>query len=282
MHSAQTILISGLSGSGKTVALRVLEDAGFYCVDNMPAHFVPQMIEYLEANRVDRIGLNIDVRSGQVFATLPGVIKRLRDEGHDIRLLYLEATDDSLVKRFSETRRPHPLNDPARTLPECIALERSLLQDLAELAHRVDTTGLSPNTLRHWVRDFVHLDRSRLTLYFQSFGFKHGIPLDADYVFDVRCLPNPYYDLSLRPLTGRDEPVVAFLENQAATQAMVHDLSNFLGRWIGAFVRDHRSSLTVALGCTGGQHRSVYVAERLAVRFADEHQVLVRHRALHG
>jgi len=279
-HAAQTILISGLSGSGKTVALRVLEDAGYYCVDNMPAHFVAEMIDFLAAHGHTRIGLNIDVRSGDVFSTLPGVVRDLKQSGLDIRLLFLEATTESLVKRFSETRRPHPLADPSRTLPECIGIERSLLEDLAELGHRVDTSDLHPNQLRAWVREFVDLDQSRFTLYFQSFGFKHGIPLDADYVFDVRCLPNPYYDLALRPLTGRDDAVISFLENLPETQNMLRDVGDFLERWIPVFVHDHRASLTVALGCTGGQHRSVYCVERLAQRFRQEHQVLVRHREM--
>jgi RNase adapter protein RapZ len=280
--SARTILISGLSGSGKTVALRALEDAGYYCVDNLPARFVAEMIDYLASAGHERIGLNVDVRSGDVFSTLPTVVRDLAQSGLDIRLLFLEASTESIVKRFSETRRPHPLADADRTLPECIGMERTLLEDLAELGHRIDTSDLPPNQLRTWVREFVELDQSRLTLFFQSFGFKHGIPLDADYVFDVRCLPNPYYDQALRPLTGRDPPVVAFLEQLPATGRMLADIGAFLERWVPVFVRDHRASLTVALGCTGGQHRSVYCIERLAERFREQYQVLVRHRELRG
>ena len=188
------------------------------------------------------------------------------------------ANTDELVKRFSETRRKHPLAKHGRTLIESIAEERALLGELSELAHRIDTTDVRPNTLRGWVKDFLRLDQSRLTLYFQSFGFKHGAPQDADLVFDVRMLPNPYYDPAMRALTGLDEPVVQFLDANADAQKMLNDIQRFVSDWLPNFVRDNRSSLTVAIGCTGGQHRSVYMAEKLAARFTGDCQVLVRHR----
>jgi RNase adapter protein RapZ len=276
----QVILISGLSGSGKSLALKVLEDAGYYCVDNLPAKFVPDIIAFLRGTDYRKIALTIDVRSGESLQSLPQVLDILKEQRLDVRVLFLEANSESLVKRFSETRRPHPLSSDNQTLQDCIDVERARLEDIAETAHRIDTSGLSPNTLRAWVRDFIHLDQSRLTLFFESFGFKNGIPLDADFVFDVRCLPNPFYDPELRPLTGLDRPVTAFLDGLPAAQAMLADIQAFIARWLPEFARDNRSSLTIALGCTGGLHRSVYLAEKLAGEFAGSQQVLVRHREL--
>ncbi len=274
----QIILISGLSGSGKSVAIKVLEDANFYCVDNFPTKFLPSLIRSLQNAGEPRIGISIDARSGDTVSDLPRLIKELRETGMDVRVMFLEANTDELVKRFSETRRKHPLAKHGRTLIESIAEERALLGELSELAHRIDTTDVRPNTLRGWVKDFLRLDQSRLTLYFQSFGFKHGAPQDADLVFDVRMLPNPYYDPAMRALTGLDEPVVQFLDANADAQKMLNDIQRFVSDWLPNFVRDNRSSLTVAIGCTGGQHRSVYMAEKLAARFTGDCQVLVRHR----
>jgi UPF0042 nucleotide-binding protein len=184
------------------------------------------------------------------------------------------------VKRFSETRRLHPLNDGVMTLPECVARERELLAEIAGIGHHIDTSDLNANALRAWIKQFVQLDRARLTLLFESFGFKHGIPLDADLVFDVRCLPNPHYNEDLRPLTGRDAPVVGFLEQTESAQRMYADIRDFVSRWLPSYIADNRSYLTVAVGCTGGQHRSVYLAEKLARHFEPQQQVLVRHREL--
>ncbi|MEY4728921.1 MAG: hypothetical protein RL020_79 [Pseudomonadota bacterium] len=275
---AQIILISGLSGSGKSVAIKVLEDANFYCIDNLPTKFLPPLLRSLQNAGETKIGISIDARSGDTVADLPRLIKELRETGLDVRVMFLEANTDELVKRFSETRRKHPLAKRGRTLIESIAEERALLGELSELAHRIDTTDVRPNTLRAWVKDFLRLDQSRLTLYFQSFGFKHGAPQDADLVFDVRMLPNPYYDPAMRALTGKDEPVIQFLDANADAQKMLNDIQRFVADWLPNFVRDNRSSLTVAIGCTGGQHRSVYMAEKLATRFTGDYQVLVRHR----
>ncbi|MFA7239981.1 MAG: RNase adapter RapZ [Sulfuricellaceae bacterium] len=279
----QLILISGLSGSGKSIALNVLEDGGYYCVDNLPAQLLPATVSFLDAAGYARIAISVDVRSAGQLHHLPEALAVLREQGNDVRLLFLEAKTDALVKRFSETRRRHPLSSEQRTVPECIELERDMLESLNDLGHRVDTSELHPNALRAWIKDFVGLDQSRLTLLFQSFGFKHGIPLDADFVFDVRCLPNPYYDPLLRPLTGKDQAVAAFLEKDPDVQRMFDDIRLFVGNWLPAFIRDNRSYLTIALGCTGGQHRSVYFAEKLAADFrAQQRQVLVRHRELSG
>ncbi|MCW5605885.1 MAG: RNase adapter RapZ [Burkholderiales bacterium] len=278
----QLILITGLSGSGKSVALNVLEDSGFYCVDNLPVKLLPELAALLRAANHPRVALSIDVRGGADLAELPGRIADLRRDGIDVRVLFLEAKADTLIKRFSETRRRHPLSESGSglTLPECIAREREMLGDIADIAHHVDTSDLRPSTLRTWVKDFVGLQQSGLTLQFQSFGFKHGIPLDADFVFDVRALPNPHYDPALRPLTGKDQPVIDFLRQDENVRKMYDDIRLFIERWLPAFNRDNRSYLTVAIGCTGGQHRSVYFAEALAAHFRSATQVTVRHREL--
>jgi UPF0042 nucleotide-binding protein len=276
----QLILITGLSGSGKSVALNVLEDAGFYYVDNLPARLLPQMVDFLAGAGRPRAALSVELGSPEALAELPRQLAEFRARGHDVRVLFLEAKTDTLIKRFSETRRRHPLSDGGMTLTECIERERALLAGLADIANRVDTSDLGPNSLRNWVKDFVGIPATGLTLLFESFGFKHGIPLDADLVFDVRCLPNPNYDPRLRPLTGRDQPVIDFLVADPSTQKLLEDVRRFVADWLPAFERDNRSYLTVAIGCTGGQHRSVYFVETLAARFQQRSRVLVRHREL--
>ena len=277
----RTIIVTGLSGSGKSVVLKVLEDAGYYCVDNLPVMFVLDLISYLQKMGTTKVALSLDVRSGSGIGDLPKTIDQLVTQNIDPRVLFLEANTETIVKRFSEARRPHPLADDKRTLQECIAWERNILSTVAERAHHIDTSDLGPNALRAWVREFIDLDETKLTLFFQSFGFKNGIPRDADYVFDVRPLPNPYYDPKLRPLTGKDQAVIVFLESVSDVQEMLNDIERFLARWLPDFVRDNRRSLTVAIGCTGGQHRSVYFAEQLAARFGKTQQVQVRHRGLY-
>jgi UPF0042 nucleotide-binding protein len=278
----QLFLISGLSGSGKSVALKTLEDAGFFCVDNLPAELLTALIDTLWQSGQKRIAVSVDVRSPKSLPQLPQNIEDLKRQGLDVHLLFLDAKTDTLVKRFSETRRMHPLNDGVLTLPECVTRERELLQGISEIGHRIDTSDLNANALRAWVKQFIKLDRARLTLLFQSFGFKNGIPLDADLVFDVRCLPNPYYDPQLRALTGRDPDVVAFLEQSLSTRKMLSDIRTFVEDWLPGYISDNRIYLTVAIGCTGGQHRSVYLVEQLARHFAPMQQVLVRHRELAG
>jgi UPF0042 nucleotide-binding protein len=276
----QFVIVTGLSGSGKSVVLKALEDSGYYCVDNLPASLLPETAQHLHEAGRQLVAVSIDTRSTSL-SSLPQYIEQLKSNNVDVQLLFLESSAETLVKRFSETRRRHPLSDDATTLAESIGIERAMLDQLAGLGHRIDTSDLGPNTLRAWVKDFVNLDRGGLTLLFASFGFKHGIPLDADYVFDVRCLPNPHYDPELKPLTGRDLPVIDFLEKQEAVHAMVSDIRQFVGNWLPCFVRDNRNYLTVAIGCTGGQHRSVYFVEQLAAHFREEGQrVLVRHREL--
>ncbi|TWG83853.1 UPF0042 nucleotide-binding protein [Cupriavidus gilardii J11] len=286
------VLITGISGSGKTVALNVLEDAGYYCVDNLPAQFIPELARYLAAEGYTHLGIATDIRSRESLARLPATLRSLSAE-HQVRVVFLTANTDSLVQRYSETRRRHPLSvrreaddtgaTPAlndTSLVEAIEMERELLSPLAETAHRIDTSNVRTNTLRAWIKDFIRDDNLELTLLFTSFGFKHGVPSDADLVFDVRSLPNPYYDLELRPLTGRDGPVIEFLQSQPMVLAMAEDIRAYVEKWLPSFVADNRSYLTVAIGCTGGQHRSVYIAERLANYFRAHGNVLVRHREL--
>ncbi|HEV7802226.1 MAG TPA: RNase adapter RapZ [Burkholderiales bacterium] len=277
----QLVLISGLSGSGKSVALNALEDAGYYCVDNLPVKLLPELVAFLTQAGYSRVALSMDVRSGEALDALPQHLSSLRGAGTDVKVLFLDAKNDTLIQRFSETRRRHPLGDGARTLPESIARERELLEDIASLSHHIDTSELSPHVLRNWVREFVQVPTAGLTLLFQSFAYKHGIPLDTDMVFDVRCLPNPHYDPRLRPFTGRDAPVIEFCESDPAVQKMLEDIRRFVADWLPCFDRDSRSYLTVAIGCTGGRHRSVYLSETLAAYFRERHaRVLVRHREL--
>jgi UPF0042 nucleotide-binding protein len=277
----QVVLISGLSGSGKSIALNVLEDAGYYCVDNLPAPLLSELVSHLRMEGHKLVAVAVDMRGGSSIAALPPQLRTLEADGITLRFLFLDARDDVLIQRFSETRRRHPLAGDDVTLEEAIAREREALEMLASLGHHIDTSDLRPNALRASIKDFAVLDeRSGLILLFESFGFKNGIPLDADLVFDVRCLPNPHYDPALRPLTGRDAEVIRFLEAQPEVMRMESDLRRFIGDWLPAYVRDNRSYLTVGIGCTGGQHRSVYLAERLAAHFGESARVLVRHRSL--
>lgn len=275
----QLVLISGLSGSGKSVALRVLEDDGYYCVDNLPATLLDDVSAFLAEAGHARVAVSVDARSA-ALAALPERIAALRKRGVDCRLLFLEASPQALLRRFSETRRRHPLLGPTRTLAEAIEHERSLLAEVAELGERIDTSEVRAQDLRRWVRSLLALSGGAPLLLIESFAFRDGLPLDADWVADVRMLPNPHYVDALRPLTGLDAPVAEFLEHEDAVQRMVADLRSLLERWLPDILRENRSTLTIAIGCTGGRHRSVYVAERLAEALRAQAQVLVRHRGL--
>ncbi len=281
------VLITGISGSGKSVALNVLEDTGFYPVDNLPPALLSSLVATLCEEGTSALAVSVDARSAASLATLPGDIRKLKEQGHDVKVMFLTANTHSLVARFSETRRSHPLShelhpgqNPAarRTLIECIQEERERLSAIEQLGHVIDTSELSANKLRGWIKDLVESENAPLTLFFESFAFKVGVPQDADYVFDVRAIPNPYYDLTLRPLNGRDAPVIAFLDAQPSAEEMFRDIRAFIEKWLPAFKKDNRSYLTVAIGCTGGQHRSVYMAERLAQYFNDAERVVLRHR----
>jgi UPF0042 nucleotide-binding protein len=275
----QLLLVSGLSGSGKSIALDVLEDGGYYCVDNLPATLLVEVLDFLAEAGHERVAISVDARSA-ALPDLPGHIAALKARGVDTRVLFLEATAPTLLRRFSETRRRHPLAGAGLTLGEAIERERMLLGGVAELGHRIDTSELQPRVLRNWIKDLLGLGGGALTLLFESFAFRDGIPLDADWVVDARMLPNPHYEPALRPLSGLDSAVIEFLERQPPVQQFFSDLQGFLGRWLPVVARDNRSYLTVAVGCTGGRHRSVYLAERLAQAFRPSWRVLVRHRGL--
>lgn len=284
----QLIIVTGLSGSGKSIALHALEDSGYYCIDNLPATMLPQIAEHLQSETrntgnpsasYDRVAISIDSRSAAI-ETLPAHIEQLKLQGISTQVLFLESNAETLVKRFSETRRKHPLSKDTTTLAESIAIERDLLANLGNLGHVIDTSHISANKLRAWIKDAVSGDHTGLTLLFTSFGFKHGIPLDADFVFDIRCLPNPHYDPKLRDQTGRDADVQSFLDKQPNAQEMLRDIKQYIEKWLPCFVTDNRSYLTVAIGCTGGQHRSVYFVEQLSQYFVSKQKVLTRHREL--
>ncbi len=283
----QLVFVTGISGSGKSLAIRVLEDAGFFCLDNLPVGFLAEVVASLERDGHDKVAVAVDVRTGRSIAGLREVVEGFRDRGNDVKVLFLNARTDVLVQRYSETRRRHPLtlarrdaSEPGPTLSESIEHERELLSGIGEMGVAIDTSDLHPNVLRHWVREVAQVDRAVLTLLFESFAFKHGVPLDADLVFDVRCLPNPYYEAALRPLTGLDAPVAAYLDKILEVGLMIDDISRFLENWLPQYVGENRHYLTVAIGCTGGQHRSVYIVDMLAKRFAATERVLARHRAL--
>jgi RNase adapter protein RapZ len=286
----ELIIITGLSGSGKSIALRVLEDSGYYCIDNLPATLLPQISHHLDATNQKKVAISIDSRSAALEA-LPNAIEILKNSGVLAQVLFLESSVETLVKRFSETRRKHPLSDGNTTLAESISHERDLLAGLVGLGHHIDTSNLSANTLRKYIRELIlnteeTQQTNNLVLLFSSFGFKNGIPLDADFVFDVRSLPNPHYDPMLKLLTGKDEAVKVFLQKEPNVTEMLTDIQNYIQKWLPSFVQDNRSYLTVAIGCTGGQHRSVYFVEQLAHYFAgarfnqQKQKVIIRHREL--
>ena len=286
----EIVLITGMSGSGKSVALNALEDAGFYCVDNLPPELLLPFVELEQQQRARLVAIAIDVRSATSLPQVPRQLAALRGLGIGVKILFLDANTDTLVHRYSETRRKHPLSQPdtaghgehdaRRALVEAIELERTLMADLREDAYVIDSSIIRPSQLQGYVKTLISAPLEQLTLVFESFAFKRGVPTDADYVFDVRMLPNPHYEPTLRHLTGRDAPVIEFLQAQPDVDLMLHHISHFLENWLDSLARDHRSYVTVAIGCTGGQHRSVYLVERLAQRFAQDWSTLTRHREI--
>jgi UPF0042 nucleotide-binding protein len=280
--SMELVLITGMSGSGKSVALHALEDAGFYCVDNLPPELLLPFIDLEQDMGVKQVAIAMDIRSASSLPLVPQLLVELGKRQLSIKSLFLDATTDTLVRRFSETRRKHPLSNsldtantadepsPQHVLVEAIELERESLADLREGAHVIDTSIIRPAQLQAYVKALISAPRSTLTLVFESFAFKRGIPINADYVFDVRMLPNPHYEAELKTLTGRDAPVIAFLQQLPEVLQMQNDITQFIGKWLAALARDHRSYVTIAIGCTGGQHRSVYLVEQLAAAFATQ------------
>jgi RNase adapter protein RapZ len=283
----EIVLITGMSGSGKSVALHALEDAGYYCVDNLPPELLPAFVALEHRHHGNRVAIAMDVRSATSLHQVPQELKRLRNQGVAVQSVFLDATIDTLVRRFSETRRRHPLSHDdlqqgRRALVQIIEVERELLAELREQSHVIDTSTIRASQLQSYVKSLLVTTRGQMTLVFQSFAFKRGVPMDADYVFDVRMLPNPHYEPSLRDLTGLDAPVAAFLQQQSDVSLMQNHIEQFLAHWLEMLDRNHRSYVTVAIGCTGGQHRSVYLVERLALALSSRWATLKRHRELDG
>jgi UPF0042 nucleotide-binding protein len=285
----EIVLITGMSGSGKSVALHALEDAGFYCVDNLPPELLLPFVDLERNHKVHHLAIAMDVRSATSLPLVPQQLDVLRNQGVVVKLLFLDSATDTLVRRYSETRRKHPLSqyeptsaqrDERRALVDAIELERELLAALREQAHVIDSSIIRPSQLQGYVKTLISAPGGQLTLVFESFAFKRGVPTDADYVFDVRMLPNPHYEPELKQLTGRDQPVIEFLQAQEEVAVMQHHIAHFLENWLDALARDHRSYVTVAIGCTGGQHRSVYLVEQLARRFESQWVTLKRHREI--
>ena len=279
------VLITGMSGSGKSVALHALEDTGYYCVDNLPPELLIPFIDLQKQHSTRKVAIAMDVRSATSLPTVPKQLQALTQQGVDVQVLFLDANPETLVRRFSETRRMHPLSlqdesDQHRALVEAIALERQLLAQLREQAQVIDTSVIRAQQLQGYVKSLIEAPINQLTLVFESFAYKRGVPVDADYVFDVRMLPNPHYEAGLRALTGLDAPVISYFEAQPEVGEMHKHIEQFLKHWLQALVRDHRSYVTVAVGCTGGQHRSVYLVEKLAQTFGSQWATLKRHREL--
>ena len=283
--SLEMVLITGMSGSGKSVALHALEDAGYYCVDNLPPELLTSFIALERKHGAKKVAIAMDVRSATSLPLVPKQLEQLRAQGVTLQSLFLDASTETLLRRFSETRRLHPLSrmdasDQHRALMDAIELERELLAGMREQAHVLDTSMIRSSQLQGYVKSLISVPSTQLTLVFESFAFKRGVPLDADYVFDVRMLPNPHYESGLRALTGKDEPVANYLRGHSEVDDMFNDIEKFISHWLKALVRDHRSYVTVAVGCTGGQHRSVYLVEALAKSFAQTWQTLKHHREL--
>jgi len=286
----QIVLITGMAGSGKSVALHALEDLGFYCVDNLPPELFLPLVELERTAACHQLAIAMDVRSARSLPQVPRQLDELKKRGIQVDSVFLDATTETLIRRFSETRRRHPLSqaihhgnlapDQHHALTEAIELEREMLSELREQAHVIDSSIIRPTQLQSYVKAFIQTPGEQLTLVFESFAFKRGIPSDADYVFDVRMLPNPHYEPALRALTGKDTPVVAFLQQQPDVQRMAAHIGTFLDDWLPELAQNHRSYVTVAIGCTGGQHRSVYLVEQLAARFEAQWVTLKRHREM--
>lgn len=281
----EMVVITGMSGSGKSVALHALEDAGYYCVDNLPPELLIPFATLEEHHGAGRVAIAVDVRSATSLPLVPKQLEQLRERGVLVKSLFLDAGTETLVRRFSETRRLHPLSrrdasDQHRALVDAIELERELLGEMRDQAPVLDTSMIRASQLQGYVKSLISAPVNQLTLVFESFAFKRGVPLDADYVFDVRMLPNPHYEAGLKNLTGRDGEVALFLNAHLEVADMFNQIEQFISHWLGAMVRDHRSYVTVAIGCTGGQHRSVYLVEKLALAFGKQWQTLKRHREL--
>lgn len=278
------VIVSGLSGSGKSTALHVLEDVGFNCIDNLPVSLLPALVAQIQIHKEDnqRFAIGIDVRNAwQDLSIFPSMIETLKEAHLPFSVLFLDAQASVLIQRFSETRRKHPLSDKHTNLKEAITAEQHLLEPIRDSADQIiDTSHLNLHELRDLVKErVVGRHESTMAILFESFGFKHGVPVNADLVYDARCLPNPHWKPQLRPLTGKDQEVIDFLEEQADVKEMYQDIEQYLARWLPRYQANNRSYITIAIGCTGGQHRSVYLSERLQQHFDQFYSdVQVRHR----
>lgn len=285
--STRLIVVSGRSGSGKSTALHVLEDVGFTCIDNLPISMLASLFEHLQqgdAHSPDKVAVGIDTRNVlRKLDQFPIILERLKASGIQCEVLFLDAGNNALIRRFSETRRRHPLSSESIDLKQAIALDSQLLEPIAAVASRhIDTSNMSLHQLRDLIKKQIAPETSGgMAVLFQSFAFKYGVPVDADFVFDVRCLPNPYWKKELRQYNGSDKPVIEFLDSQTEVAAMLADLNGFLSRWIPRYAATNRSYLTIAVGCTGGQHRSVYICNQLTQQFAKQYSnIQVQHREL--
>ena len=249
----EVIIISGLSGSGKSIALNALEDNDFYCIDNLPVTLLSNISQHLNHEHQDKVAISVDIRSIDI-EKLPFVIKEIESLSIKTKLIYLESSTESIVRRFGETRRRHPLANEKLSLSETIEKERSMLAPLAEIGYKIDTSSMSVNSLKKALSELIELKDNHLALQFSSFGYKFGIPLDADFIFDVRCLPNPHYETNLKNLTGLDKPVADFFKSYDEVIKMYHDINHFVSEWLSAFKKDQRHSLHIAIGCTGGNY----------------------------
>jgi UPF0042 nucleotide-binding protein len=278
------VIVSGLSGSGKSIALQVLEDLEYYCIDNLPINMLDALTNEITSANYEYVAIGIDARN--VVSELdrfPEQIKHLEKNNIDCEIFFLEASDVALIKRFSETRRKHPLSDQETPLNEAIIQERYLLEPISSKADlRFDTSSTNVHQLRDLIKARVKkADDQSISIMFESFGFKHGVPINADFVFDIRCLPNPHWEAGLRMLTGLDKAVINYLDEFDEVKEMFNDIMDFMGKWIPRFEADNRSYITIAIGCTGGQHRSVYLVNKLAKTMRSKHNnILSRHREI--
>ena len=286
-HNLRLVVISGMSGAGKSVALHALEDAGYYCVDNLPPALLLPLLQDMGENLPSlRMAISMDARSSaEALAAIPAELDLLRERGVEVIPLFLDASNEIIMRRYSETRRKHPLtritsDNQGKDLLDAIKQERILLAPLRERAHVIDTTMTRAAQLRTQIKELLTISQRQLALVLESFAFKRGVPTDADYVFDVRMLPNPHYEPHLRPLTGCDQPVAEYLQQQPKVALMHRHIRDFLRQWLPELASDHRSYVTVAIGCTGGQHRSVYLVEQLYGDFSAEWTCLKRHREM--
>lgn len=277
-------IITGLSGSGKSIAIRQLEDQGYFCLDNLPISFLLPVTEHLRAQGTEKIAVAIDARSETKQNEVQHVLKELHQSDINVRILFLTATTPELIRRFSETRRSHPLTHkhPRLSLEKAIGLERDLLSSILDSSLVLDTTNLKPNVLRKWIQEYTQLDAPQLTVTIESFAYKMGVPNAADLVLDARCLPNPYYNRNLRYLTGKDEPVQNFLKNDKTVQQFLSDILQLLEKWLPLYQAQDRNYFTIAVGCTGGQHRSVFIARQIyhALQHWPQLQLSIHHRSI--